>query len=86
MRGMVLTLVLCVTVTAGLAHQGVRNHVVVHRMDLMTAMQDQVKILGDMVRGKTAYDANAATAARAALIALSQDVPARFAPRETDPQ
>ncbi|MDA7429370.1 cytochrome c [Primorskyibacter aestuariivivens] len=71
---------------AALAHTGVKNKTVLERMDGMKALAEQVKVLGDMAKGKTAYDADRAAAARTALIEEAAKVTAEFEAPETDPK
>lgn len=55
------------------------------RQELMDTIGMNVKVLGDMAGGKTAFDAAAAAAAKEALIAASADIPAKFEPQASDP-
>jgi len=81
------TLVVGLILVAGfaVAKEGVQDPTVKARMDLMRTIGMSVKTLGDMAGGKSAYDAAAAEAAKAALIAASADVAAKFEPQATDP-
>ncbi|MGL6209224.1 MAG: c-type cytochrome [Paracoccaceae bacterium] len=58
---------------------------VIARQDLMKTIGGATKTLGDMAGGKTAFDAAAAEAAKAALIASAADIEAKFTPTSTDP-
>ena len=58
---------------------------VIARQDLMKTIGGATKALGDMAGGKAAYDAAAAEAAKAALVAASLDVEAKFTPTTADP-
>jgi len=60
-----LTMLACLlSATFALAHEGATG-VVKERMDLMKRQQDDMKLLGDMAKGKTSFDAvKAAEAAR----------------------
>lgn len=69
-----------------LAHQGVKNPVVLDRMQLMTGVKDATGTIGGMVKGAIPFDADRAAQARAALIAYAQDIPAHFEAQETDPK
>ncbi|MBD3765403.1 MAG: cytochrome c [Rhodobacterales bacterium] len=80
-----LALSLIVLGGAALAKEGVTNPVVKARMDTMSTIAMNTKVLGDMAGGKTAFDAAAATAAKTALAAAAAEAPAKFQPRETDP-
>lgn len=55
------------------------------RQELMEANGGAMKTLGDMAGGKIAYDAAAAEAAKAVLVADAADIPAKFANEATDP-
>jgi cytochrome c556 len=56
------------------------------RQELMDAQAGAAKVLGGMAKGEVAFDAAAAEAAKAALIALSADIPAKFETEATDPK
>lgn len=56
------------------------------RQELMDTIGANTKVLGDMAGGKTAFDAAAAEAAKAALVAAAADIPAKFEPQATDPK
>lgn len=56
------------------------------RQELMDTIGMNTKILGDMAGGKSAFDAAAAEAAKAALIAAAADIPAKFEAQATDPK
>ncbi len=58
---------------------------VIARQDLMKTIGGATKTLGDMAGGKAAYDAAAAEAAKATLVAASADIEAKFTPATTDP-
>lgn len=58
---------------------------VIARQDLMKTIGGATKALGDMAGGKTTYDTAAAEAAKAALVAASLDIEAKFTPTTTDP-
>lgn len=58
-----LTLLACiVSATLAFAHEGATG-VVKERMDLMDSQKDAMKVIGDMAKGKTPFDAAAATKA-----------------------
>ena len=56
------------------------------RQELMDSFGMNAKILGEMAGGKTPYDAAAAEAAKAALVAGSAEIAAKFEPQATDPK
>jgi cytochrome c556 len=87
MRFVAKALILSLTLTAGaaIAKDGVQDPTVKARMDLMGTIGMNTKILGDMAGGKAAFDASAAEAAKAALIAAAADIPAKFETEADDP-
>lgn len=56
------------------------------RQELMDTIGANAKILGEMAGEKTAFDAAAAEAAKAAIIAAVAEIPAKFEPQATDPK
>jgi cytochrome c556 len=56
------------------------------RQDLMDTIGMNVKVLGDMAGGKAAFDATAATAAKAAIEAAAAEIAVKFEPQTTDPE
>jgi cytochrome c556 len=87
MRFVAKALILSLTLTAGvaIAKDGVQDPTVKARMDLMDSIGMNTKILGDMAGGKAAFDATAAEAAKAALIAAAGEIPAKFEVEADDP-
>ncbi len=77
---------LLVTATAALAHQGVQNPAVKARMDGMSAIAENMKILGQMSKGATEFDAGAARLAAAAIAEHAAATPGLFEANETDPK
>jgi cytochrome c556 len=69
----------------GFAKEGVADPTVKAWMDLMGSNGANSKILGDMAGGKTAFDASAAEAAKAALIANAAETEVKFATQASDP-
>lgn len=55
------------------------------RQELMDTIGMNMKILGQMAGGGT-FDAAAAEAAKAAIVAAAADIPAKFEPQATDPK
>lgn len=80
---LVLTLI---TATTALAHSGVQNAAVKARMAGMTAIGDNMKVLGAMAKGQTAFDAQAAQSAAAAIASHAARTPDLFMARESDPK
>ena len=76
---------LIVVAGAAVAKEGVTNPTVKARMDTMQVIRQNTGILGDMAGGKTAFDAEAALAAKTALASAAGEIAARFEPQETDP-
>jgi cytochrome c556 len=70
---------------ASVAFAEATDPTVIARQDLMGSQGASAKVLGDMAGGKTPYDAAAAEAAKANLIATSADIAAKFEPQATDP-
>ncbi len=87
MKLLTKTLVAGLVLVAGVAFakDGVQDPTVKARMDLMGTIGMNTKVLGDMAGGKSAFDASAAEAAKAALIAASAEIAAKFEPQATDP-
>ena len=56
------------------------------RQEVMETLGKNMKILGDIAGGKAAYDAAAAEAAKAAIIAAASEASAKFEPQATDPE
>lgn len=56
------------------------------RQELMDVIGMNMKVLGDMAGGKSAFDAAAAEGAKAALVAAAADIPAKFEPQASDPK
>lgn len=86
MKKTLAILVILAGASAALAHTGVKNKIVLERMDGMKALAEQVKVLGDMAKGKTAFDATRAAAAKASLIEQAAKVTAEFEAPEQDPK
>lgn len=82
-KGLIAGLILVAGVAV--AKEGVQDPTVKARMDLMGTIGMNTKILGDMATDRTAFDAAAAQAAQAALVAASADIAAKFEPQATDP-
>lgn len=72
--------------TTVLAHSGVKDPGVMARMETMSAVGRATGVLGDMAKGKKAFDAAEAEAARIALIAGFQEVPQLFEEPHQDPK
>jgi cytochrome c556 len=68
------------------AHSGVKDKNVKERMMVMKAMADNTKIIGQMLKGKIAFDANDAKLALERLSSLSLETPNVFKANATDPK
>jgi cytochrome c556 len=55
------------------------------RQTLMDTIGMNMKTLGDMAGGKAAFDAAGAAAAKAAIVAASAEIPAKFETESADP-
>ena len=80
------TLVALVSASAALAHQGVQNASVKARMDEMSEIADNIKVLGTMSKGTIEFDADATRTAAAAIADHAALIPTRFKTKETDPK
>jgi cytochrome c556 len=56
------------------------------RQELMDVIGGATKTLGDMAKGDVAFDAAAAEAAKAAMVAASGEIAAKFEPQASDPK
>jgi len=72
--------------TMAWAHQGVQNPAVKARMDGMSAIAENLKVIGTMAKGEIAFDANAAREAAAAMAEHAAATPDLFEANETDPK
>jgi cytochrome c556 len=81
-----LIVTICSVAGLAFAHGGVKNPAVMARMTGMTDAAEATKILGDMARGKTAFDTNRAQVAKSDLIAALSEIPNLFASPEADPK
>jgi cytochrome c556 len=68
------------------AHSGVKDKNVKERMMVMKAMADNTKIIGQMLKRKTQFDANEAKSALERLSSLSLKTPKVFTVNATDPK
>jgi cytochrome c556 len=69
-----------------LAHNGVKNPAVMARMQGMEQIGAASKVLGNMARGRVAFDAEAAASAKAALAQQAAEIPVLFEAQEDDPK
>ena len=68
------------------AHSGVKDKNVKERMMVMKEMAGNTKIIGQMLKGKTSFDANQVKLALERLSALSLETPKVFTINATDPK
>lgn len=68
------------------AHQGVTNPTVMARMDLMSSVAKDMKVIGEMVKGTVPYDADAAKQSAGNLIRHAEATPKAFEAEEQDPK
>lgn len=82
-KALVGCLALCATVAvaADATDPGVKA-----RQELMDVIGMNMKTLGDMAGGKSAFDAAAADAAKVAIIAAAVEIPNVFGPKAEDPK
>jgi cytochrome c556 len=83
------TVIFCVSVFiagAAFGHAWVKNAAVKARMDAMSGISAEMKILGQMVRGVTSFDQEAARAAAASIAEFASDTPSLFEANEKDPK
>ncbi|MFN4129652.1 MAG: c-type cytochrome [Paracoccaceae bacterium] len=76
---------LMLVASVAVAKEGVQDPTVKARMDLMSGIGMNVKVLGDMATDKEPFDAAAALAAQEALVAASANIAEKFEPQATDP-
>ena len=79
-------LVALVSASATLAHQGVQNASINARMDGMSEIAENMKVLGTMTKGAIPFNADAARAAAAAITDHAAPIPTLFEANETDPK
>jgi cytochrome c556 len=87
MRFATKAVIISLALSAGMAFakEGVQDATVKARMDLMDNNALNAGILGGMASGKTEFDASAAAAAKAALLADAANIGAKFEPEVDDP-
>lgn len=78
LRPFCITLLACVlSATPAFAHEGATG-VVKDRQDLMDSQKDAMKVIGDMAKGKTPFDAAAATKAANDINTTAKKIPDLF--------
>lgn len=78
------------TVTIVFAHGGA-DGIVKERMDIMTSIEDQMKVIGRMIKGQAPFEPEAAASAARAIASHAKEIPEKFpegslqAPSEAHP-
>ena len=80
------TVVLITASSIVFAHSGVKDKNVKERMMLMKEMANNTKTIGQMLKGKTPFDANMAKLALERLSSLSLETPKVFKINASDPK
>ena len=79
MKSFKLIILISLTISSvAFAHSGVKNKNVKERMMVMKEMAGNTKIIGQMLKGKTAFDSNQVKLALERLSALSLETPKVF--------
>ena len=87
MKSFKLIILVSLTISSvAFAHSGVKDKNVKKRMMLMKEMAGNTKIIGQMLKGKTSFDANQVKLALERLSALSLETPKVFTINATDPK
>ena len=82
-----LLILIFITISSvAFAHSGVKDKNVKERMMVMKEMANNTKIIGQMLKGKTSFDANEAKLALERLSSLSLETPKVFKINATDPK
>lgn len=79
-------LLVVVATTAALAHSGVQNPAVKARMDGMSAIGKNTKVLGSMAKGEVAFDAQSAREAANLIAHHAAQIPDLFEQQASDPK
>lgn len=81
-----LAIALVATGTAALAHSGVENADILNRMEGMSELARQVKVIGTMHMGQTGFDAAAANGALEKIAEHAADIPSLFETKALGPK
>lgn len=84
MKKTTLTFALMLLATLSFAHANVTSEAVKARMTLMTDFKAPLTLISRMARGSLDFDAEEAAEAKGVLLALAQDVPAKFSENVTE--
>ena len=74
------------TVSAALAHSGVKDKDVMARMKLMSSMADNMKVIGMMLKQKIPFEQEIAVNAIKEISRLATETPDTFKKNSTDPK
>jgi len=89
-RRRILASIVCaaamITPPIGLAHKGVTNPAVMARMNNMTLLAAELAVVGKMLKGETAFDAQTAHLAVRNIARYGEETTALFEAHETDPK
>lgn len=72
--------------SVALGHGGVTNPAVMARMEVMSTIGKNMKIIGQMAKGETAFDAETARTAAGTIADAASQTPGLFEAHETDPK
>lgn len=87
MKSFKLIILVSLTISSvAFAHSGVKDKNVKERMMVMKEMAGNTKIIGQMLKGKTSFDANQVKLALERISALSLETPKVFTINATDPK
>ena len=87
MNKQMIVLSIFLSATGGaLAHQGVKNPAVMARMDAMSAIGKNMKVLGGMAKGEVPFDPNAIQQALTSIEEHAAKTPGLFEAMESDPK
>ena len=81
-----IAILTCAMTTVALAHEGVKDPTVMARMHLMKEIGAATKIVGDMAKGATDFDAQTARAAAEDLERHAAEIAAAFEDPADDPK
>ncbi|WP_136635541.1 c-type cytochrome [Pseudooceanicola onchidii] len=81
-----IAIALIATGTAAFAHSGVKDPDVMNRMMGMSALADQMKVIGSMAKGQMDFDADAVNTALAKMSKEASYIPSLFEKKALDPK
>lgn len=86
MNSLRISVIIVIFASTALAHDGVQNAIVKARMGGMSAIAENMKVLGMMAKGATEFNASDAQGALAAIAEHAAKTPTLFEQNETDPK